>query len=144
MIMIAACIGVMSGLAIIVFREAVELVKELIMGWGYETLGIERGGWRRLLLPLLPMFGAAMLIPLSLAFPGKVNGYGFTAFLFLLQPALPSGARKDGNWGRLSPRYDLRRVWATCQAASDCPDRWCPGVAGGAALPRLRQTDEGL
>jgi len=81
MILIAACIGVMSGLAIIVFRESVELVHEVIFVWGYEVLGIKQGGWRLLLLPLLPMAGAALLIPLSLAFPGRVNGYGFTAFL---------------------------------------------------------------
>ena len=52
MIAIAACIGVMSGLAIIVFREAVDLAKELVMAWGYDILGIDQGGWRRLLLPL--------------------------------------------------------------------------------------------
>ncbi len=81
MIVIAACIGVMSGLAIIVFREAVELVHELIFVWGYEALHIADGGWRLILLPLLPMAGVTLLIPLSLAFPGKVNGYGFTNFL---------------------------------------------------------------
>ncbi|WP_448875297.1 chloride channel protein [Desulfobulbus propionicus] len=81
MILIAACIGVMSGLAIIVFREAVNLVHEVVRVWGYEVLEIGKGGWRHLLLPILPMIGATLLIPLSLAFPGKVNGYGFTNFL---------------------------------------------------------------
>ena len=32
------------------------------------------------LLPLLPMAGAVLLIPLSLLFPGEVNGYGFSKF----------------------------------------------------------------
>nr|WP_320011727.1 chloride channel protein [uncultured Desulfobulbus sp.] len=81
MIMIAAFIGVMSGVAIIVFRESVEFVDEIVLGWGYELLGIDKGGWRRVLLPLLPMLGATLLIPLSLSFPGEVNGYGFTNFL---------------------------------------------------------------
>ncbi|MBM9615847.1 chloride channel protein [Desulfobulbus rhabdoformis] len=81
MIMIAAFIGVMSGVAIIVFRESVEFVDEIALGWGYELLGIDKGGWRRLLLPILPMLGASLLIPLSLSFPGEVNGYGFTNFL---------------------------------------------------------------
>ena len=81
MIVIAAFIGILSGLAIIVFREAVELVHELLFAGGYEALGIARGGWRSLLLPLLPMAGVTLLIPLSLAFPGRVNGYGFTGFL---------------------------------------------------------------
>jgi len=81
MIMIAAFIGILAGLAIIVFREAIDLVHELIFVQGYKLLKIDAGGWRRLLLPLLPMVGVTLLIPLSLAFPGKVNGYGFTSFL---------------------------------------------------------------
>ncbi|NOQ45120.1 MAG: CBS domain-containing protein [Desulfobulbaceae bacterium] len=81
LILIAAFIGVMSGVMIIVFRESVEFVHEQFFARCYELLRIEEGGWRRLLLPLLPMAGAVLLIPLSLAFPGKVNGYSFTKFL---------------------------------------------------------------
>ncbi len=81
MIVTAAVIGLLAGVAIIVFREAVDLVHEYIFVQGYELLRIGEGGWRRLLLPLIPMFGMVLLIPLSLMFPGKVNGYGFTNFL---------------------------------------------------------------
>lgn len=81
MILIAAAIGIMAGGAIIVFREAVALVHQLILVGGSELLGIGQGGWRRLLLPLLPMAGAVLLIPLSLMFPGLVNGYAFPKFL---------------------------------------------------------------
>ena len=77
----AALIGLLSGGAIIVFRESVSLVHELVFIQGYELLRIGEGGWRRFLLPLIPMFGMVLLIPLSLLFPGKVNGYGFTKFL---------------------------------------------------------------
>ncbi len=79
--MIAACIGILAGCAIILFRESVELIHEIIFVRGSELLRIHEGGWRLLLLPLLPMTGAVLLIPLSLMFPGKVNGYGFTRFL---------------------------------------------------------------
>ncbi len=81
MITIAAFIGVMSGIVIIIFRESVDFVHEVIFVGGTHLLGIEQGGWRRLLLPLIPITGAVLLIPLSLAFPGKVNGYGMTGFL---------------------------------------------------------------
>ncbi len=80
-IMIAAFIGLMAGVAIIVFRTAVEYVHEIIFVGGHELLRINEGGWRRLLLPLLPITGVVCLIPLSLAFKGEVNGYGFTNFL---------------------------------------------------------------
>ncbi len=81
LIVTAAFIGLLAGVAIIVFREAVDLVHEFIFVQGYELLRIGEGGWRRFLLPLIPMFGMVLLIPLSLLFPGKVNGYGFTRFL---------------------------------------------------------------
>ncbi len=81
MILVAACIGLMAGVAIIVFRESVDFVHEQLFVRGYEWLQIGEGGWRGFLLPLIPMFGMVLLIPLSLAFPGKVNGYGFTKFL---------------------------------------------------------------
>lgn len=81
MMIVAACIGVLSGFAIILFRESVHLVESLLLHRGGELLGIAEGGWRRMLLPLLPMAGVALLIPLSLAFPGEVNGYGFPRFL---------------------------------------------------------------
>ena len=81
MILVAACIGLMAGVAIIVFRESVDFVHEQLFVRGYEWLRIGEGGWRAFLLPLIPMFGMVLLIPLSLAFPGKVNGYGFTKFL---------------------------------------------------------------
>src|SRR5210317_1779885 len=81
MLLVAALIGLLAGCAIIVFRESVELVHEFIFVKGGELLRIHDGGWRILLLPLIPMTGMVLLIPLSLMFPGKVNGYGFTKFL---------------------------------------------------------------
>lgn len=80
-ILVSALIGLLAGVFIIIFREAVELVHYFIFEQGHELLRIDAGGWHVLLLPLLPMSGMALLIPLSLLFPGKVNGYGFTKFL---------------------------------------------------------------
>ena len=66
---------------VVVFHESVELVHTYIFEQGSELLRIHEGGWRRLLLPLIPMAGMILLIPLSWMWPGKVNGYGFTKFL---------------------------------------------------------------
>lgn len=81
MMAIAAFIGLMAGLTIILFQTVVKGVETLLFEGGKELLGINQGGWRLLLLPLIPMTGMALLIPLSLLFPGEVNGYGFTKFL---------------------------------------------------------------
>lgn len=81
MLLVAALIGLLAGCAIIVFRESVELVHRFIFEKGANLLRIHEGGWRIFLLPLLPMAGAVLLIPLSLMFPGKVNGYAFKKFL---------------------------------------------------------------
>ncbi|CAK8716707.1 MAG: chloride channel protein, CIC family [Candidatus Electronema aureum] len=81
LLLTAALIGLLTGVFILIFRKSVSAVHELIFMQGYTLLRISEGGWRTLLLPLLPMTGMVLLIPISLLFPGKVNGYGFTKFL---------------------------------------------------------------
>ena len=81
MVAIATAIGLMAGLANILFRSVEELIHQGIFQQGYELLRLNRGGFYLLLLPLLPMAGMVLLIPLSILFPGEVNGYGFTKFL---------------------------------------------------------------
>lgn len=79
MVIIASAIGLSAGLANIVFRTVTDFIHEMIFIPG-EAI-VHQGGWNILLLPLIPMTGMVLLIPLSLMFPGKVNGYGFTKFL---------------------------------------------------------------
>ncbi len=81
MIVIASFIGVIAGVANIAFRTTTELVHTYIFVAGSELLQVYRGGWHSLLLPLIPMAGMVLLIPLSLMFPGEVNGYGFSKYL---------------------------------------------------------------
>ena len=81
MMVIATFIGLMAGISIIVFRTVVEGMEKFVFEGGKELLGINKGGWHLLLLPLIPMAGMVLLIPLSLLFPGEVNGYTFTKFL---------------------------------------------------------------
>ncbi|MBW6519567.1 MAG: chloride channel protein [Desulfoarculaceae bacterium] len=81
MMAIAAFIGLMAGITIILFQTMVKGIEALLFEGGKELLGINQGGWRLLLLPLIPMTGMVLLIPLSLLFPGEINGYGFTKFL---------------------------------------------------------------
>ncbi len=81
MMIIATLIGLMTGVSIIVFRTVVEGMEAFFLKGGRALLGINQGGWHLLLLPLIPMVGMVLLIPLSLLFPGEVNGYGFTKFL---------------------------------------------------------------
>jgi len=81
MMVIATVIGLLAGGCNIIFRTVVHWVHAIFMDGGKELLGIELGGWHLLLLPLIPISGMVLLIPLSLKFPGEVNGYGFTQFL---------------------------------------------------------------
>ncbi|MDH3359348.1 MAG: chloride channel protein [Desulfobulbaceae bacterium] len=81
MLIIAITIGVTAGFANILFRTVTDLVHENIFVRGHELLGIGEGGWHQFLLPLIPITGMLLLIPLSLMFPGEVNGYTFTKFL---------------------------------------------------------------
>lgn len=81
MVAIATFIGVLAGVCNIIFREAVHLFHAVFLDGGSSLLGIDQGGWHLLLLPLIPMTGMVLLIPLSWKFPGEVNGYGFPKFL---------------------------------------------------------------
>ena len=78
---IATFIGLMAGLLNILFRTVVHWVEVIFREGGAELLRIDEGGWHVLLLPLIPMAGMVLLIPLSLMFPGEVNGYGLPKFL---------------------------------------------------------------
>ncbi len=81
MVIIASFIGLMAGAGNVVFRTVTDGVHHLIFEQGFEFFRISEGGFRLLFLPLLPVAGMILLIPLSLFFPGEVNGYGFTKFL---------------------------------------------------------------
>ena len=81
MLAIATFIGLMAGALNILFRTVVHLFETFFLEGGRELLQIDQGDWHVLLLPLIPMAGMVLLIPLSLLFPGEVNGYGFTKFL---------------------------------------------------------------
>ncbi|MBL4903970.1 MAG: chloride channel protein [Desulfocapsa sp.] len=81
MMIIATVIGLLAGGCNIVFRTVVHWVETIFLHGGKELLGVDQGGWNMLLLPLIPMSGMVLLIPLSLLFPGEINGYGFTKFL---------------------------------------------------------------
>lgn len=79
--LIASVIGLLAGVCNIVFRTVVHWVDTIVLHGGKDLLGIEQGGWHLLLLPLIPMAGMVLLIPLSLRYPGEINGYSFTQFL---------------------------------------------------------------
>lgn len=81
LIIMSFAVGVLAGLANIMFRSTMDFVHAGIFEKGMELLRIGRGGTYKALLPLLPMAGALLLIPLSLLFPGEVNGYGFSSFI---------------------------------------------------------------
>ena len=80
-LLIATFIGLAAGVLNIVFRSFTEFIHHFIFDGGMRLLAINQGGWHILLLPLIPISGMILLIPLSLLFPGEINGYGFTKFL---------------------------------------------------------------
>ncbi len=79
MVLIATSIGIVAGCANIIFRTVLEFIHETIFVQGHAI--VSQGGWNTLLLPLIPISGVVLLIPLALLFPGEIYGYGFTKFL---------------------------------------------------------------
>jgi chloride channel protein, CIC family len=81
LIIMAFVVGILAGIANVMFRTTMDLAHEFIFVDGSRLFHLAEGGMYRAFLPLLPMAGAVLLIPLSLLFPGEVNGYGFPRFL---------------------------------------------------------------
>ncbi len=81
LVITSMAIGVISAFAYILLRKTVDTAHEVLFVHGQELLGIGKSHWRVILIPLIPMAGAILLIPLSLLFPGEVGGYGFPKFL---------------------------------------------------------------
>lgn len=81
-IVLALLVGVLSGFANIIFRETLHFFKIVILHKGHDFLGI-KDVWdvSRMYIPLLPVTGALLLIPLSKFFSKEVNGYGFPDYL---------------------------------------------------------------
>jgi CIC family chloride channel protein len=74
-------VGILAGSVNVMFRTAMNISHDIIFIGGSRLLHITDGGAYKALLPLLPIAGAVLIIPLSLLFPGEVNGYGFSKFL---------------------------------------------------------------
>jgi len=81
LIIISVLVGILSGFGNMLFRATMDFVHESIFVNGSRLLHIMDGGFFRVFTPLLPITGALLLIPLSLAFRGEVSGYGFPRFL---------------------------------------------------------------
>jgi CIC family chloride channel protein len=81
LIFLSFVVGVLASLANIVFRSTLHFIHETVLVGGREWLGTAEGGWHAWLLPLLPMVGAILIIPLARKYPGEVSGYQFYKFL---------------------------------------------------------------
>jgi CIC family chloride channel protein len=80
-IVMSVIVGLLSGLANVIFRSAIHFVHKIIFVGGSVLLHINEGGYYKLLLPLLPITGALLLIPLYYVSREEVYGYGFPRFL---------------------------------------------------------------
>ncbi len=80
-IIMSVIVGLLSGLANMLFRSTINLVHEIVFIGGSVLLNIKEGGFYAYLVPLLPVTGALLLIPLYYFSREEVYGYGFPRFL---------------------------------------------------------------
>ncbi|HZZ06907.1 MAG TPA: chloride channel protein [Candidatus Binataceae bacterium] len=80
-ILLAAAVGVLAALGNLGFRALIQFFTWLFLGLEWAALGIDRGGWRLGLVPIVLLSGGAGMILLDRLFPGDVLGYGFPNFL---------------------------------------------------------------
>ncbi len=80
-IIMSVVVGLLSGLANVLFRSSINLVHKIVYVGGSELLNITQGGFYKIFLPLLPITGALLLVPLYYLSREEVYGYGFPRFL---------------------------------------------------------------
>ncbi len=74
---LACLVGLGAGFVSVIFRYILHHFHHFFLGVLYPKLA----AISIFLTPLIPVLGALMLIPLSLRYPGEVNGYGMPRFL---------------------------------------------------------------
>ena len=95
LILLAAVVGVLAALGNLGFRKLIEGFTWLFQQFEWNALGIDRGGWRVALIPVVLMSGGVALLMLDRLFRGDVFGYGFPSFLEMVNLGT---ARLKRNW----------------------------------------------
>jgi CIC family chloride channel protein len=81
LILLSVMVGVLGALGNFGFRALIEFFTWLFQQVLWTALGIERGGYFRLLIPLVLMSGGFLIMLVDRVFPEDVLGYGFPQFL---------------------------------------------------------------
>src|SRR5215469_9803853 len=81
LILLSVIVGVLGALGNFGFRTLIEFFTWLFREVQWTALGIERGGYDRVLIPLVLMSGGVLIMLLDRVFPEDVLGYGFPQFL---------------------------------------------------------------
>jgi CIC family chloride channel protein len=81
LILLSVIVGVLGAFGNLGFRALIEFFTWLFQGVAWTALGIDRGGYYRVLIPLILMGGGVLIILVDRVFPEDVLGYGFPQFL---------------------------------------------------------------
>jgi chloride channel protein, CIC family len=81
LILLSVVVGVLGAFGNFGFRALIELFTWLFQQVVWTALEIERGGYFRVLIPLVLMSGGVLIMLLDRVFPEDVLGYGFPQFL---------------------------------------------------------------
>ena len=81
LILLSVMVGVLGALGNFGFRALIEFFTWLFQQVLWTALRIERGGYYRVLIPLVLMSGGVLIMLVDRVFPEDVLGYGFPQFL---------------------------------------------------------------
>lgn len=81
LILLSVIVGVLGALGNLGFRALIDFFTWLFLHVQWTALRIDRGGFYRLLIPLVLMSGGVLIMLVDRVFPEDVLGYGFPQFL---------------------------------------------------------------
>jgi len=81
LILLSVVVGVLGALGNLGFRKLIDLCTWIFQNLEWHALGINRGGYYVVLIPVVLLSGGVFIILLDRVFPEDVLGYGFPHFL---------------------------------------------------------------
>jgi CIC family chloride channel protein len=95
LILLSVAVGILAALGNLGFRQLIKFFSWFFRELEWRALGIDAGGWHRVLIPLVLMSGGVAILLLDRIFPDDVLGYGFPNFLEMVNLGT---ARVKSRW----------------------------------------------
>jgi chloride channel protein, CIC family len=139
LILLAAAVGAFGALGNLGFRYLIDFLSRIFRGVEWRALGIPKGEFFLLLIPVVLCSGGLVLAALEYLFPGEITGYGFPNFLAMVNLGR---ARMKARWIFLKALGAALSLGAGASVGREGPIAQIGGSIGSVIAQAARLTSE--